>query len=233
MVGFKCLNLTTLNFSATYDRDVPTCVICGGKQELHKAGSDKVDSKLPTLAQEAGDLVLFAKLQTASDAHAGDVHYHSSCYNKLSSSARSAARSKAASATAGSGYHYSFDNFAVAELAAYVVVSKNVFHVNELVCTIKRWESWKSQLPQRFTYKDLQNIWYQWLQMSWKWKGKDQAVAIWYVLLTSKLLERRWNQNMSKMSKVRELLYRRLYPSERLSYHHRQHHSLDVLRKTT
>ena len=133
MVCFKCLNLTTLNFSATYDRDVPTCVICGGKQELHKAGSDKVDSKLPTLAQETGDLVLFAKLQTASDAHAGDVHYHSSCYNKLSSSARSAARWKAASATADSGYHDSFDNLAVGELAPYVVESKNVFHVNELV----------------------------------------------------------------------------------------------------
>ena len=100
-----------------------------GKEELHKAGSDKVDSKLTILAQEAGDWQFLAKLQTAADAHAGDVHYHRSCYNKLSSSARSAARSKAASATAGSGYYDSFDNLVVAELAAYVVESKNVFPV--------------------------------------------------------------------------------------------------------
>ena len=46
---------------------VPACVMCGRREDLHKAKTNDMDKMLRSCAQEAGDWELYAKLQTSSE----------------------------------------------------------------------------------------------------------------------------------------------------------------------
>ncbi|MES9879449.1 MAG: hypothetical protein ABW185_01030 [Sedimenticola sp.] len=127
---------TRSSFNASYDREIPECVVCGLGDEvetLHKARSDDVDIKFDEWCKKANDWTTYARLQNAADAHAGDVYYHTSCYMKLKTKARSADRAKTTSSNVGTCYHDTFDELVMAQLAVYIVDSKLVLPVSELV----------------------------------------------------------------------------------------------------
>ena len=113
---------------------VSACVMCGRREDLHKANTNDMDKTLRYCAQEAGDWDLYAKLQTSSEVYASDVYNHSVCLTKFRNAARSAARLKVSSNAKDSCYRDSFDELVMAEVAAYVIESNRVLPVNELAC---------------------------------------------------------------------------------------------------
>ena len=130
---------TRSSFSASFSRDIPECIVCGGDSEtddLHKASSDTLDNNFNTWSKKAGRWDIYAKLQTGSDAHASDVFYHTSCL-QLKSDARSADR---VSVSQGKSYHYheAYDELIMAKLAAYIVDSKKIFPVREIISMYRK-----------------------------------------------------------------------------------------------
>jgi hypothetical protein len=63
-------------------------------EPIHRARSDNCSKNLQKWAMESKNCSVYARLNMAVDASAGDISYHASCCTKLSSDARAEERKK-------------------------------------------------------------------------------------------------------------------------------------------
>ena len=99
--------------------------------------NDSVDRNFKSWSQKTANWSLYARLQSAADVHAGDVYYHRSCYIKLQNDARSADRDMSAQSQY-LRYHDAYDELIMAQLAAFVVESMNIFAVGKIIDMYRR-----------------------------------------------------------------------------------------------
>ena len=83
---------TRSSFHATLDRSNMQCVCCERYQDdceetIYRPRSKNCWDNLMKWAVESKNWVVHARLNTALDSEAGDVHHHTSCYTKLKNDA--------------------------------------------------------------------------------------------------------------------------------------------------
>ena len=99
-------------------------------EPIHRASSQNCSRNLCKWAVESKNWVVHARLNTASDAEAGDVHYHISCYTKLKNEARAAVNK---SSNAETNYaRQQYDPLVFAQLVAFVQFNNSAFKLADL-----------------------------------------------------------------------------------------------------
>ena len=119
-------------FNASCERKRPQCVYCylfqkDTSEPISRAMSS--DNNLKEMAKEAQNWVVYARVNEAFDATAGDLYYHKSCYRKLANEAR-AAKSKKSRETTTPPLPY--DPLVMAELIAFIQYNESVMKVADL-----------------------------------------------------------------------------------------------------
>lgn len=115
-----------------------SCVVCEDTTgELHKVSTLNVDVNLKEWATKTKNFLLHARLITdASDAHAGDKFYHTSCYIGLQ---RAAAKAGLDSTTAASGPAlHPYDAMVTAQLVFFMSESGGTFKLVQLQSLYKK-----------------------------------------------------------------------------------------------
>lgn len=173
---------TRSSFSASLDRTNLQCVCCEKFQDeasepIYRARSQNCSQNLNKWATESKNWVVLARLNTAIDAEAGDVHYHRSCYTQLKNDAR-AAQSKSSKETY---VAQQFDTLVIAQLVAFVEFNHCTFKLADLRKLYdRRLEQLESDWvgvyvhPKRFKEHILEKLGSDWSEYS---KGRDIYIS--------------------------------------------------------
>ena len=125
---------TRKSFFSNYGRKQVQCVYCSHFQDYNsepicKAMTLTVSKNLKGMAKEAQNWSMYAQVNEAFDATAGDIYYHKSCYHKLANAAR-AAKLKKSKVTTTSALPY--DPFVMAKLISNVQNNESVMKLTDL-----------------------------------------------------------------------------------------------------
>jgi len=117
------------------DRKNIQCIYCETFQKdsdepIHRAHCQDCSENLCKWAVESKNWVVHARLNSASDAEAGDVNCHISCYTKLKNEAHAAVNKSSNAETSYAGHQY--DPLVFAQLVAFVQFNDSAFKLADL-----------------------------------------------------------------------------------------------------
>ena len=123
-VNLQCLDdgsviaSTVLKNEAKYHNGCCETFQKDSDEPIHRACSQDCIENICKWAVESMNWVVHARLNTASDAEAGDVHYHIFCYTKLKNKARAAVNKSSNAETSYARQQY--DPLVFDQLVAFV-----------------------------------------------------------------------------------------------------------------